>query len=137
MFIKAKMTKKRQYNEENLKKGVRFSSENQPSPEAKRKGHQKKKTMREMLDYLLSKEITNKQGEKATTLEALMVATIKKAMSGDTRAVQFIRDTIGEMPTQKIENTGTQIQKVFITPQEKASTDKHIDEVINGDNNGR
>lgn len=131
------MTKKRQYNEENLKKGVRFSSENQPSPEAKRKGHQKKKTMREMLDYLLSKEITNKQGEKATTLEALMVATIKKAMSGDTRAVQFIRDTIGEMPTQKIENTGTQIQKVFITPQEKASTDKHIDEVINGDNNGR
>lgn len=125
------MVKKRQYIEENLAKGVRFSKENQPSSEAKSKGHQKRKTMREMLDYLLSKEITNKQGEKATTLEALMVATIKKAMSGDTRAVQFIRDTIGEMPTQKIENTGTQIQKVFITPQEKASTDKHIDEIIN------
>lgn len=131
------MANKRQYIEENLAKGVRFSKENQPSSEAKKRGHQKRKTMREMLDYLLSKEITTKQGEKATTLEALMVATIKKAMSGDTRAVQFIRDTIGEMPTQKIENTGTQIQKVFITPQEKASTDKHIDEVINGDNNGR
>lgn len=106
------MAKKRAMNEQdkiNLAKGKKFSKENQPSSEAKSKGHQKRKTMREMLDYLLSKEITNKQGEKATTLEAVMVATIKKAMSGDTRAVQFIRDTIGEMPTQKIENTGITI----------------------------
>lgn len=34
-------------------------------------------------------------------------------------------------------NSNVNIQKIFITPQEKASTDKHIDEVINGDNNGR
>lgn len=28
-------------------------------------------------------------------------------------------------------NSSVNIQKVFITPQEKASTDKHIDEIIN------
>ena len=65
------------------------------------------KTMREMLNYLLSKDITNKQGEKATTLEAVMVAQIKEALKGNTRAVQFIRDTIGEMPTQIVNNQNT------------------------------
>ena len=66
------------------------------------------KTMREMLNYLLTKEIENKKGEKATTLEAVMVAQIKEAMKGNTRAVQFIRDTIGEMPKMihEVENNG-------------------------------
>ena len=99
------MVNKRQYNEENLKKGVKFSKENQPTPEAKRNGHQKKKTMREMLDYLLEKELTSKNGEKATTLEAMMTAMIKQGLNGNVKAVEFIRDTIGEIPVQKIENS--------------------------------
>ena len=103
------MTKKRQYIEENLKKGVRFSSENQPSPEAKRKGHQKKKTMREVLDYLLEKELTSKNGEKATTLEAMMTAMIKQGLNGNVKAVEFIRDTTGQKPTEKVEATNATI----------------------------
>lgn len=73
------------------------------------------KTMREMLNYLLSKDITNKQGEKATTLEAVMVAQIKEALKGNTRAAQFIRDTIGEMPTMvhEVETTVT-TQEAFL-----------------------
>lgn len=96
------MAKKRQYIEENLAKGKRFSKENQPSPEAKSRGHQKRKTMREALDYLLSKQHTTEDGEKITTVEALMVATIKKALEGDVKAVQFVRDTVGEDPAMKI-----------------------------------
>lgn len=70
-----------------------------------------KKTMRELLDYLLEKEITNKKGEKATTKEAILVAAIKKAIAGDIKALQFIRDTIGEMPVikQEVENKGINI----------------------------
>lgn len=70
-----------------------------------------KKTMRELLDYLLEKEITNKKGEKATTKEAILVSAIKKAIEGDIRALQFIRDTIGEMPKQvhEVENKGINI----------------------------
>lgn len=96
-------------NNENLRP---FDS-NQSREEAKKNGRKggkksgevrrQKKTMREMLDYLLSKELTNKQGEKATTLEAVMVATIKKALTGDTRAAEFIRDTLGEKPVEKQE----------------------------------
>lgn len=60
-----------------------------------------KKTMREMLDYLLDKEITNGKGEKVTTKEAAAVALIKKAVQGDVRAFEVIRDTIGEKPADK------------------------------------
>lgn len=106
------MAKKRAMNEQdkiNLAKGKKFSKENQPSPEAKRKGHQKKKTMREMLDYLLEKELTSKNGEKATTLEAMMTAMIKQGLNGNVKAVEFIRDTTGQKPTEKVEATNATI----------------------------
>ena len=78
---------------------------------ARAKKIKEKKTMRELLDYLLEKEITNKKGEKATTKEAILVSAIKKAIEGDIRALQFIRDTIGEMPKQvhEVENKGINI----------------------------
>lgn len=68
-----------------------------------------RKTMREMLNYLLEQEIKNKKGEKATTLEAIMLAQIKEAMKGNTKAALFIRDTIGELPTQNVVATNTNI----------------------------
>ena len=106
------MAKKRAINEQdkiNFAKGKKFSKDNQPSPEAKSRGHQKKKTMREMLDYLLEKELTNKNGEKATTLEAMMASMIKQSISGNVRACEFIRDTIGQKPTEKVEATNANI----------------------------
>ena len=63
-----------------------------------------RKTMREVLDYLLEKEITNKNGEKAVTIEAICVAQIAQALKGNTKAFKEIRDTIGEMPVQEIRN---------------------------------
>lgn len=106
------MAKKRAMNEQdkiNLAKGKKFSKENQPSPEAKSKGHQKRKTMREMLDYLLEKELTSKNGEKATTLEAMMTSMIKQGLNGNVKAVEFIRDTTGQKPTEKVEATNATI----------------------------
>lgn len=60
-----------------------------------------KKTMREMLDYLLYKEITNSKGEKVTTKEEAAAALIKKAIQGDVKAFEVIRDTIGEKPVEQ------------------------------------
>lgn len=57
-----------------------------------------RKTMQEMLKFLLEQELTNKNGEKASTLEVIMTAQIKEAAKGNTKAAQFIRDTIGEAP---------------------------------------
>lgn len=59
-----------------------------------------KKTMREMLDYLLEKQTKTNKGEMST-LEAMMVSMIAKAIKGDVRATEFIRDTIGQKPADK------------------------------------
>lgn len=102
-------------NNENLKP---FDS-NQSREEARKNGRKggkksgevrrQKKTMREMLDYLLEKELTNKNGEKATTLEAMMTAMIKQGLNGNVKAVEFIRDTTGQKPTEKVEATNANI----------------------------
>ena len=100
-----KPIRKGQLSKEELKK--RQSNGGKKSGERRRE----LKTMRQMLNYLLEKDITNNKGETATTLEAVMVAQIKEALKGNTRAVQFIRDTIGEMPkmVHEVENKGINI----------------------------
>jgi len=60
-----------------------------------------KKTMKEMLDYLLDKQIKTNKGDMST-LEAIMVSMIAKASKGDVRATEFIRDTIGQKPSDKV-----------------------------------
>ena len=57
-----------------------------------------KKTMQEVLKFLLQMDIENEEGEMQNTLEAIMTAQIKEAAKGNTKAAQFIRDTIGEQP---------------------------------------
>ena len=56
-----------------------------------------RKTLREELLLLLS---------QGNTQEKMSLALIEKAMNGDTKAFEVIRDSIGEKPTDKIEQSG-------------------------------
>lgn len=126
-------------NEENLNP---IRSENE-ARELGRKGgiasgeaRRAKKTMKEMLDYLLEKEIENqKTGEIVTCREAMLSAMVKKAIGGDVKACQFVRDTSGETPVTKTEVTGKGgmplIQKVFVTEEDIKEIDDKIDELLN------
>lgn len=69
-----------------------------------------RKTMKEMLSYLLEKEIENKKGEKATTLEAISVSMIKQALNGNVKAFEVIRDTIGEKIADTVVNINQAVQ---------------------------
>lgn len=69
-----------------------------------------KKTMREILNILLEKQMTNKAGEEVTTKEEILAAQVAKALEGDLPATQFIRDTIGEKPTEKTQTELTLTQ---------------------------
>lgn len=94
-----------------------------------------KKTMKAMLDYLLEKEIENSRtGEKVTYREAILTSAIKKAIKGDIKASQFIRDTAGEMPATKTEVTGKDgmplIQKVFVSEKELQEINQKIDDML-------
>lgn len=68
------------------------------SGEAKRK----KKLLKECLDELLEKEWENRQGEKMSGAEAISVAVFKKALAGDMKAYEIVRDTSGQGVVQKV-----------------------------------
>ena len=87
-----------------------------------------KKTMKEMLDYLLEKEISNKNGEKASTQEAITIALIKQALNGNVKAFEVIRDTIGEKPTEKQEITNN-TPSIVVASQNDANLIKELQNV--------
>lgn len=94
-------------SKENLKPFNKITKEEQRKKasmggKASGKVRAEKKTMKQMLDYLLEKEITNSKGETASTLEAISISIIKKAMGGDVRAYEVIRDTIGQKQAEVV-----------------------------------
>lgn len=63
-----------------------------------------RKTLREELLVLLGEEVTDKNtGRVMATQAAISAALIKQAISGNYRAFEIIRDTIGEKPVEKVE----------------------------------
>ena len=69
------------------------------SGEARRK----RKAFSEAFDTLLQKEFTDQSGHKLQGVEAIAAKTFQAAMNGDLKAMQIIRDTVGEMPAQRVE----------------------------------
>ena len=69
------------------------------SGEAKRK----KKLLKDCLNELLASEIADKNGVTRTGSEMLAATLMKKAMKGDVKAFEVIRDTAGEKPVDKVE----------------------------------
>ena len=91
-------------NEKNLKP-VRTKSE---ARERGKKGgiasgeaRRERKTFREGLLYLLNTPCDDQEG---TQQDAILVSLIQKARTGDVRAIEAIRDTIGEKPVEKVAN---------------------------------
>ena len=78
---------------ENARKAGRASGESR----------RRRKAMREAFDELLSREFTDKEGNTTDGVTALVTRVYQKALKGDMKAVQFIRDTVGEMPVQRME----------------------------------
>lgn len=97
-------------NEQNLEKGkaTQFKSGEEAakagakggiaSGEAKRA----RKTLREELLLLLSDDVTDKKGNKMKAQAAMSAAILKQALTGNTKAFEIIRDTIGEKPVDKV-----------------------------------
>lgn len=61
-----------------------------------------KKLLKDCLDELLQREWENRQGEKMSGSEAISVAVFKKALAGDMKAFEIVRDTSGQGVVQKV-----------------------------------
>ena len=69
--------------------------------------------------------------DKEGIVEDLCRTALHQAKKGNIRALEFIRDTMGQKPTEKLETIGNiQIQKVFVTPEMQAEADKVINDYI-------
>lgn len=66
------------------------------------KVRREKANLRKLLEVLLE----TKQGDM-TTAQAITMAIAEKALSGDVRAYEVIRDTLGQKPTDKVALSGT------------------------------
>ena len=42
------------------------------------------------------------KGQNISVQEAILIAQIQKAMKGDTRAAEYVRDSIGQKPSDKV-----------------------------------
>ena len=93
-------------NEENLKPfsredAVKYAKKGaEKSAEVRRK----KRDLKLAIQALLEADIKDKKtGEVMSGAEALAVAQYKKALKGDTKAFEVLRDTSGQKPVEKVE----------------------------------
>lgn len=84
------------------------------------KARREKKLMRETLDILLSMPLKNGKyadvesirnfaalkGKNINVQEAILIAQVQKAMKGDTKAAEYVRDTIGQKPVENVNMSG-------------------------------
>ena len=65
-----------------------------------------RRTLKEGLLLLINEQLKDKDGKATdkTTQDAIIAGLVKRAVSGDTRAFEIIRDTIGEKPIEKVAN---------------------------------
>lgn len=95
-------------NEQNL---TPFTSD-QNREEAAKNGHaggiasgearRRKRDIRLALEALLEKEYKGKDGKFVSGAEAIAIKQMEKALKGDTKAFEVVRDTVGQKPTEKI-----------------------------------
>lgn len=66
---------------------------------------------------------------------AMVYIQAAKALAGDTKAFEIMRDTAGEKPVDvhKLEDPVI-VKKVFISAEEKAAVDSHIEEALRDGN---
>ena len=91
-------------NEQNLRPSeYKFTQEDakkgqQRSAEVRRR----KRDIRLALEALLEKDITDKHGNTMSTAEAIAIKQIEKALKGETKAFEVVRDSAGQKPVEKV-----------------------------------
>lgn len=94
-------------NEQNLVKGD--EAHTLTAEEASRGGkrsaevRREKRELRKALEFLMEQDITDKKGNTKTGTEAMALAVFQKALKGDIKAFEVVRDTVGQKPIEKVQ----------------------------------
>ena len=106
-------------NPENLKPQAHKLTVEEASKGGKKSGEtrRRRKAFAEAFNVLLEREFTDHNGSSMQGVDAIAAKVFRQAMDGDMKAVQFLRDTVGEMPVQRLEVD-------TIDPQARAEMDE-------------
>lgn len=63
----------------------------------------RRKSIREAFEAICSDQYTDEHGNEIDGITAMCMQQFQLAMNGDTKAFVEIRNTLGEMPTQRVE----------------------------------
>lgn len=61
-----------------------------------------KRDLRRALEILLERDFKDKSGNKVSGAEAITAKLFERAMKGDVRAFETLRDTVGQKPVDKV-----------------------------------
>lgn len=136
-------------NEENLKKGkaTQFQSGEEAAKSGQKGGvasgasRRRRKAMKQAVNTLLGAGLDTSEGEflevirprlmalgineeDATFQDVLLAGIMLKAMKGDVRAAEFIRDTVGENPALAIRKQELQLRKSELKFKQEQATKK-------------
>ena len=91
-------------NEKNLKPCEHKLTEEEAKKGGKRSGEVRaaRRDLRKALEALLDKEIKAKDGTLLSGAEAIALKQMEKALKGDTKAFEVVRDTAGQKPVEKV-----------------------------------
>lgn len=91
-------------NEQNLRPSEYKLSQEEAKKGGKASGEarRRKRDLRLAFEALLEKDFKNKNGQTLSGAEALALKQFDKAMKGDTKAFEVIRDTAGQKPVDKV-----------------------------------
>jgi hypothetical protein len=91
-------------NEQNLRPGEYKLTVEEAKKGGKASGEARaaRRDLRKALEMLLDKNYKTNTGEEISGTEAIALKQIEKAMKGDTRAFEVVRDTIGQKPVDKV-----------------------------------
>ena len=67
------------------------------------KARREKKTLRQCLEILLERTLKDKKGIEMSGAEAVSLKVFEKALKGDIRAFEVLRDTAGQKPIEKVQ----------------------------------
>ena len=106
-------------NEQNLRPGAHKLTQEEASRGGRRSGEtrRKRKAFAEAFNTLLERDFTDHNGNTMQGVDVIAMKVFRQAMDGDMRAAQFLRDTVGEMPIQRVEVD-------TIDPQARAEMDE-------------
>lgn len=119
-------------NEQNLRPGGTPGGYELSREEAKKGGkasaeaRRRKRDLRNALEMLLERNITDKNGNEMTGTEAITAKLFEQALKGNIKAFETIRSTVGQDP----------IQKVMIAEVEQSVIDEVERMVLNDENTG-